>query len=426
MTAFYKRVESSTTAVTITISDSHLVNKDIYENTSAGKLEAIVVKNGSTINNPYITWTSSNTSVATINPGGHVELVAAGTTTITAEYEGYIAEYVLNVIDSTPHAADITVLLNNAFFRTYYEGDAADISKLHPVSGTLNDVTVEYGGNGSHYIDNERIGFQAKNTLTFTAPEGYFITKIAFVVGTAEWYCSLSSSIGTITDNNTWTGKTKTVELSGGGGGTSYMSKVVISVVPEGEEVTVEGTLAAGKYATRIFPFTPTTIQGVTFYNCIGVYGNALALEEVYFPEANTPYILGNETEADIDITQTGADNHQADTYVSVRGLLVGTFVNKEINSGYVLQTQNGKQSFYKVGADNPITVPPYRAYLDYYAEIKALGFDDATAINALDALTSGSYEGIYSVDGVKLNHMEKGVNILKMADGTTRKVIVK
>ena len=106
--------------------------------------------------------------------------------------------------------------------------------------------------------------------------------------------------------------------------------------------------------------------------------------------------------------------------------MLVGTFVNKEITSGYVLQTQNGKQSFYKVGTENPITVPPYRAYLDYSAEIKALGFDDATAINTLDALTSGAYEGIYSVDGVKLNHMEKGVNILKMADGTTRKVIVK
>ena len=186
--------------------------------------------------------------------------------------------------------------------------------------------------------------------------------------------------------------------------------------------VVVEGTLAAGKYATRIYPFAPKKIEGVKFYTCTAVNGNALALTVIDEPAANTPYILGNETGAAIDITQMGIDIHEADTYKN--NLLVGTFVNMDITSGYVLQTQNGKQSFYKVV--DAINVPPYRAYLDYDAEIKALGFDDATAINTLEVLTSGAYEGIYTVDGVKLNHMEKGVNILKMADGTTRKVIVK
>ena len=195
-------------------------------------------------------------------------------------------------------------------------------------------------------------------------------------------------------------------------------------IVKTGDVVTVPGTLKAGKYATRIFPFVPTVPSGVQFYSCTALNGNSLALNEVSAPEANTPYILENKSGADIDITQTGVDTHEADTYEA--GLLTGVFADKVITSGYVLQTQGEKQSFYKVANDNPITVPPYRAYLNYSAGVKSIGFDTTTAINTLEVLTSGAYEGIYTVDGVKLNRIEKGVNILKMADGTTRKVVVK
>ena len=187
---------------------------------------------------------------------------------------------------------------------------------------------------------------------------------------------------------------------------------------------TVPGTLAAGKYATRIFPFVPTVPSGVKFYSCAALNGNSLTLTEVSAPESNKPYILENTTGADIDITQAGVDTHEADSYDD--GLLTGVFANTEITSGYVLQTQNEKQSFFKVAEDNKITVPPYRAYLNYSAGVKSIGFDTTTAINTLEVLTSGAYEGIYTVEGMKLNRMEKGVNILKMADGTTRKVVVK
>ena len=49
-----------------------------------------------------------------------------------------------------------------------------------------------------------------------------------------------------------------------------------------------------------------------------------------------------------------------------------------------------------------------------------------ATAINTLEALTSGNFEGIYNAAGTKLNRMEKGVNIIRMNDGSTRKVMIK
>ena len=208
-------------------------------------------------------------------------------------------------------------------------------------------------------------------------------------------------------------------------------------VVEEPVTITIDEntTLAAGKYATRIYPFAPKAIEGITFYSCNAVNGTSLTLTPVETPQACVPYILGNDAEGAteaINIEQTGVDIHEYDTYTD--GWLTGVLRPQPISilgdNYYVLQTQNGKQAFY-VANDFSIEIPQYRAYLevpsDVIGNVKAFNLgDDATAINTLEVLTSGAYEGIYTVDGVKLNRMEKGVNILKMADGSTRKVIVK
>ena len=56
------------------------------------------------------------------------------------------------------------------------------------------------------------------------------------------------------------------------------------------------------------------------------------------------------------------------------------------------------------------------------------------TAIEAVDdldvgtrrAALSGSQTGIFDVQGRKLNALQRGVNIIRMADGTVKKVIIK
>lgn len=188
--------------------------------------------------------------------------------------------------------------------------------------------------------------------------------------------------------------------------------------------VEVPVAVAAGKFATRIYPFVPEPISGVTFYTCATAIENELVLEEATELAANTPYIL--YAESDVDVTESGLSIAGAITYTD--GWLTGVFANTEITSGYVLQTQNEKQAFYKVNAEKAITVPPCRAYLNKNdSSVKSFNLgDDTTGISALEALTNNAFEAIYSADGVKLNRIEKGVNILKMSDGTTRKVILK
>jgi len=199
-----------------------------------------------------------------------------------------------------------------------------------------------------------------------------------------------------------------------------------------GEFALVEPTLvevpvavAAGKFATRIYPFKPAVANdGVVYYSCEAAEENELTLSEVEEPAANVPYIL--EAKLDVDETQQGYSIAGAATYTD--GWLTGVFAQTTITEGYVLQTKEGKQAFYIINPEKPINVPAYRAYLTVSgSDVKSFNLgDDTTGISALEALTNNAFEAIYSADGVKLNRIEKGVNILKMSDGTTRKVILK
>ena len=194
------------------------------------------------------------------------------------------------------------------------------------------------------------------------------------------------------------------------------------------ENPSVGLSLTAGKFATRIYPFKPAVANnGVKYYSCADASENELTLAEVEDPVANVPYIL--EATVNVNDTQTGVGAAFKETYTD--GWLTGVFAEEgiEITEGYVLQTKEGKQAFYIINPEKPINVPAYRAYLTVPSSTGVKSFnlgDDTTGISALEALTNNAFEAIYSADGVKLNRIEKGVNILKMSDGTTRKVILK
>lgn len=50
-----------------------------------------------------------------------------------------------------------------------------------------------------------------------------------------------------------------------------------------------------------------------------------------------------------------------------------------------------------------------------------------ATGIENIENRPSASaVNGIYTINGMKINTLQKGINIIKMADGTTRKVVIK
>ena len=110
---------SSAVATTTTIDASGITNTDVYKNTVAGSLAAIVKAGENEVERATVTWSGDNDEVATIDEEGNVTLVAAGTVTFTAtyagvkdEYKGSSDTYEMTVTDTTPvptHTATFSV-----------------------------------------------------------------------------------------------------------------------------------------------------------------------------------------------------------------------------------------------------------------------------------------------------------------------------
>ena len=181
-------------------------------------------------------------------------------------------------------------------------------------------------------------------------------------------------------------------------------------------------TTAAG-WGTTMLPFAAEKPADVKIYSCDATEGSTLTLTEVETLEANKPYIIEGAWNA----TLTGDAQGTALTYTE--GYLTGVYAPTKAPVGsYVLQKQNGTVAFYKVadGENNQPTVGANRAYLQVSSEAKMFSFGgDATGISAIEALLNGDAE-IFNVSGMKQNSLQKGMNIIKMNDGTTRKIMVK
>lgn len=181
-----------------------------------------------------ITFSSSNSTI-TVNPTtGEVTFGASAvdeTTTITAtasetnNFTSATANYVLTVRD--PNA--IKGNLNNATFGTSYSGSVS--AGFDSVTGKIGDVEVTYSrGNSSNaYISNSEIRLYNGNSLTFTAPDGFYIQSLVFdneltnllsdegIISGKQWVAN-SSEVSTVRIyKNTNTGvplKTVTISLT--------------------------------------------------------------------------------------------------------------------------------------------------------------------------------------------------------------------
>ena len=186
-------------------------------------------------------------------------------------------------------------------------------------------------------------------------------------------------------------------------------------------------TTAAG-WGTTILPFAVAELpEGVKAYTCAATQadGTTLELEEVNALETNKPYIIEGSWEETLTGDAQGTDL----TYT--QGWLTGVYAATAAPVGsYVLQN-NDKVGFYQVAEGKQPTVGANRAYLTVPEEAKSRAAfffeaDDATAISTIAAMTAGEVDAIYTVGGAKVESLQKGVNILKMKNGQTRKVIVK
>ena len=162
---------------------------------------------------------------------------------------------------------------------------------------------------------------------------------------------------------------------------------------------------AEATFGTFCAPFDVTLPEGVVA-STAELNGNLLELTTVgeTIP-ANTPVVLYAEDgfEAMNVYGKTVAGTTEA-------GCLVGVLEATTISEGYVLQNHAGKVGFYELETSKE--VPANRAYVSAPAGVKAFYLGNATAIDAINALTNGKAE-IYDLSGRQLRQLQKGVNIV-------------
>lgn len=200
----------------------------------------------------------------------------------------------------------------------------------------------------------------------------------------------------------------------------------IISVHLGYDKANANMTITDAQYATFCAPMDVELPEGVKAYSCPQIgENNELVLEQVtgnVLP-ANTPVILEGAEVCNEDYVGFVESIEEKTTC----GLLTGVYAPTAAPQGsYVLQNQDGKVAFFKVASDD-IMVGANRAYLNASSSsAKVLNFSaEATAIKTIGALTSGKAE-VYGANGARQNGLQKGMNIVKMADGSVQKVLVK
>ena len=195
-------------------------------------------------------------------------------------------------------------------------------------------------------------------------------------------------------------------------------------------------------WGTLVLPYslTLTGNEPYRLYTISAVSENELVLKQLDGEvAAGTPCVVkrnGSESELTFG-------NDDAELNMTIDGKTVGdmtfsgTYWTKEVTDGYVI----AKDCFWNVAdlmKNKPETVKgakvgPFRAWLDGNAASGpaqlAMRIDGSTTgINtpdALDALNDAEAE-YYDLSGKRLNEPQKGVNIVRMKSGKTKKVIIK
>ena len=186
------------------------------------------------------------------------------------------------------------------------------------------------------------------------------------------------------------------------------------------------------------YPLTLTGNEPYRLYTISAVSENELVLKQLDGEvAAGTPCVVKrNGSEAELTFDANDAELNMAINDQPMDGMkFSGTYWTKEVNSGYVIS----KNSFWNVAELNKsdlvkgVKVKPFRAWLDGTSpngasQLSICVSDTATGIGAagtIDVLNDTATE-YYDLSGKRLDEPQRGVNIVRMKSGKTKKIIIK
>ena len=185
------------------------------------------------------------------------------------------------------------------------------------------------------------------------------------------------------------------------------------------------------------YPLKLTGSEPYRLYNIETVSDDELVLKQLEgVVAAGTPCVVKrNGSEAELRFE---ANNAAIKTVINGSPVgdmtFSGTYWTKEVTNGYVI----AKDCFWNVAelmknkpeAVKGAKVSPFRAWLDGTsanapARLSMRIDDSTTGIDAIDTLNDAEAE-YYDLSGKRLDELQRGVNIVRMKSGKTKKIIIK
>ena len=193
----------------------------------------------------------------------------------------------------------------------------------------------------------------------------------------------------------------------------------------------------SNNWGTLVLPYslTLTGSEPYHLYSIDNMTGEELVLKQLEGTvAAGTPCVVKRKgSEAELTFGSNIAKLNMERVAQDVGGMKFrGTYWTEDVNSGYVIS----KNSFWNVEelkgstSVNGVKVNPFRAWLDGTsanapAQLSMRIDDNTTGIDAIDALNDAEAE-YYDLSGKRLDEPQRGVNIVRMKSGKTKKIIIK
>lgn len=197
-------------------------------------------------------------------------------------------------------------------------------------------------------------------------------------------------------------------------------------------EVTLE--ITDDKWSTFVAPYNVTLPDGVKAYICSDTLGTAVRLTEVEGNklEALKAYVVYS----DKPVSHTYADYAASHSLSRKTGLLWGYLTEYDVRGkdhNFILKNVDGEVGFHYV--EEQTHLEPFGTYMFVYKNgvsmysLEVVPTEPGTAIKGTEADTNtGEIKEVarYNAEGMKVTAPVKGLNIIRLSNGKTVKVMIK
>ncbi len=397
-------------------------------------------------NNLDVTYRVAKESVATIDETtGEITLVAAGQTTVYAEFAGNdeykegSASYTLIVKEKSIAGSDKFELVTDA--STLAAGDIIILVGSDKGSYYALGTTQNSNNRAAEAVSIETDGtiIPGSTVQQITLEEGWY-----FNVGSGYLYAASSSSNHLKTEANADDNAKATIVIADGDAtitfqGTNtrnilrynpnnnnpifscYASSSTAGSLPKIYRKVKDAetvTIGEAKYATYVAPFNCTIAKGVTVYKVKAIGESNVTLEEVTEAIPAGAAVVVNGEKGEYAVTK-------AESASELTGnLLKAATRDMEYTEGnfYVLANKSQVVGFYHVTSGTIAKGKGYLVVADAGAPAKDFyGFGgDETGINDINVNVNAN-DAIYSISGQRLQKLQRGINIVN-----GKKIVVK